>query len=172
MNLKMLRRAAAGFALFLIGVSGAQASGLDAPSGDVVLAVNGAIEHTNGDGVARFDMAMLEALGATEFDTTTIWTEGKHNFMGVSLDVVLATVGASGDTLKATAVNDYAVEIPASDAKDGGPIIAYRMDGKAMSVRDKGPLWIVYPYDSNRNYRSEVIYSRSIWQLVSIDVIE
>ena len=62
-------------------------------------------------------------------------------------------------------MNDYAVDIPIGDARDGGPIIAYEIDGKPMSVREKGPLWIVYPYDSKTEYRTETIYSRSIWQL-------
>jgi hypothetical protein len=39
-----------------------------------------------------------------------------------------------------------------------------------MSVRDKGPLWLIYPYDSKAEYQSETIYSRSIWQLVKIDL--
>ena len=54
---------------------------------------------------------------------------------------------------------------------EGGPIIAYMMNGEEMSVRNKGPLWLVYPYDLNHEYRSEVIYSRSIWQLDRIDVL-
>ena len=52
--------------------------------------------------------------------------------------------------------------------RDGGPIIAYERNGKEMSVRSKGPLWIVYPYDSNPSYKTEAIYSRSIWQLEGI----
>ena len=75
-------------------------------------------------------------------------------------------------TLRATAINDYTVEIPVSDAVEGGPIIAYSVDGKPMSVRDKGPLWVIYPYDSGAQYRSEVIYSRSIWQLDRIEVVK
>ena len=45
------------------------------------------------------------------------------------------------------------------------------MNGDVMLVRNKGPLWVVYPYDENPEYRSEVIYSRSIWQLDRIEVI-
>jgi hypothetical protein len=45
------------------------------------------------------------------------------------------------------------------------------MDGKTMSVRDKGPLWIIYPYDSSADYRTEVVYSRSIWQLDRIEAV-
>jgi hypothetical protein len=54
--------------------------------------------------------------------------------------------------LRAKAINDYAIDIPLSDAVQGGPIVAYRLDGDTMSVRDKGPLWIVYPYDANADY--------------------
>ncbi len=39
-----------------------------------------------------------------------------------------------------------------------------------MSVREKGPLWIVYPYSSSPEFQNEVIYSRSIWQLNRITV--
>jgi hypothetical protein len=46
------------------------------------------------------------------------------------------------------------------------------MDGNAMSVRDKGPLWVIYPYDSDAAYRTEVIYSRSIWQLDRLEVVQ
>ena len=49
-------------------------------------------------------------------------------------------------------------------------MIAYERNGAVMSVRDKGPLWIVYPYDSNPDYQTEEIYARSIWQLEKITV--
>jgi hypothetical protein len=68
-----------------------------------------------------------------------------------------------------TAINDYMIEVPVSDAVEGGPIIAFEMDGKPMSVRDKGPLWLIYPFDSNPDYQTEVFYSRSIWQLNRIE---
>jgi hypothetical protein len=68
------------------------------------------------------------------------------------------------------AVNDYLVEVPVTDAVDGGPIIAYAVDGAQMSLRDKGPLWLIYPYDSDAKYRTEEIYARSIWQLDRINV--
>jgi hypothetical protein len=127
---------------------------------------------THEGGTSEFDIAALEALGAEEFSTTTIWTEGEQTFTGVSLLTLLAEAGISDGTLKATAINDYAVEIPVSDAVVGGPIVAYSLNGEPMSVRDKGPLWIVFPFDSNPQYQTEVIYSRSIWQLDRLEAIE
>ena len=148
------------------------ADDLGAAQGEVLLTVSGAIEMTNADGVAQFDLAMLEALGNTVIDTSTIWTDGTQSFQGVPLNALIDRLGIKGEKLRATAINDYAVEIPTSDAVEGGPIIAYRLNGDLMSVRDKGPLWIVYPYDLDQEYRSVVIYSRSIWQLDRIEALD
>ncbi|MCO6383009.1 molybdopterin-dependent oxidoreductase [Oceanicola sp. 502str15] len=145
---------------------------LAAPEGEVILTVSGEIATTNAEGTAQFDLAMLEALGTETVETTTIWTEGTNTFEGVSLKALAEAVGMEGATLRATAINDYAVEIPLTDAVEGGPIVAYRMNGTEMSVRDKGPLWIIYPYDASAEYRTEVIYSRSIWQLDRIVVTD
>ena len=119
-----------------------------------------------------FDRAALEAFDLEVIETTTIWTNGAQTFEGVSLAAITDAIGAEEGKLLATAINDYTVEIPLSDAVENGPIIAMKLNGEEMSVRDKGPLWIVYPYDANTDYRTEVIYSRSIWQLDRIEVVQ
>ncbi|NKX40309.1 molybdopterin-dependent oxidoreductase [Rhodobacteraceae bacterium R_SAG2] len=148
------------------------AADLPAPQEDVVLTVSGPLEVTNVENTAQFDMEMLQSLDNTTFETRTIWTEGKHLFEGVSLFKLVEHLGIEGESLRATAINDYAVEIPLEDAVEEGPIIAYKMDGEVMSLRDKGPLWIVYPFDNNPNYNTEVTYARSIWQLDRIEVLD
>ncbi|MDE4139047.1 MULTISPECIES: molybdopterin-dependent oxidoreductase [Rhodobacterales] len=117
-----------------------------------------------------FTRDQLMSLGQTSFETETIWTSGTQAFTGVSLKDLMAHLGVTSGVLQARAINDYMVEVPLSDAIEGGPIIAYERNGKTMSVRSKGPLWIVYPYDSNPSYKTEAIYSRSIWQLEGINV--
>lgn len=148
----------------------ALAENFSSPEDEVVLTVTGRIDARNDGERAVFDMAMLRALPVSSFETSTIWTEGVKEFSGVSLYDFLEAIGAGGTSLQAIALNDYAVEIPISDARNGGPIIAYEIDGKPMSVREKGPLWIVYPYDADAGYRTETIYSRSIWQLDRLQV--
>lgn len=148
------------------------AEDLGTPAGEVILTVTGKIAVTNADGRAEFDLAMLEALDDSVIETSTIWTEGTQVFQGVSLAALTARLGIEDGVLRATAINDYSVEIPVSDAVENGPIVAYRMDGAVMSVRDKGPLWVIYPYDSDAEYRSEVVYSRSIWQLDRIEAVD
>lgn len=150
----------------------AAAQDLPPPRGEVILSVTGAISHTNEGDAAKFDLAMLEGMSPVTFETTTTWTDGPQSFTGVPLARLMEAVGAKGTRIQAAAVNDYSVEIPRGDWVEGGPIVAYLNNGAPMSIRDKGPLWIVYPYDANPDYQSEVIYSRSIWQLDRIVVKE
>ena len=45
------------------------------------------------------------------------------------------------------------------------------MDGQALSPRDKGPVWAVYPFDEGGVFQHDVTYARAIWQLVRIEVL-
>lgn len=144
---------------------------LPQPSGTVVLTLSGTIEHTNVGDEAHFDLEMLKAIGGKELNTETIWTEGVQNFVGVDLYDILARVEAQGSALEATAINDYTIEIPMEDAVEGGAFVAYARNGRAMSLRDKGPLWIVYPFDEKPRYKSETFHARSIWQLDRLKVL-
>ena len=139
-------------------------------AGEPILTVTGDVATSASGQGWQFEQADLEAMPRATIETTTIWTDGVQRFEGVSLHVLLDHVGAQPGTIRAVALNDYAVEIPTSDAMEGGPIVAYLRDGQTMSVRDKGPLWIIYPYDANEAYRSEEIYARSIWQLDRLQI--
>ncbi len=139
------------------------------PVGEVVLSFSG--PNSKGELLdIKFDLAALQAMPVTKFQTTTMWTEGAHSFQGVEIKTLLDELAVTSGTLLATAINDYRIEIPVAEIAAGGPIIAYLMDGMPMSVRDKGPLWVVYPYDSDPQYQSEVVFSRSIWQLNRLEI--
>jgi hypothetical protein len=168
----MLRRALQTIAISMLAMLPFAAASQADPAGEVLLTVTGPMADQAEAEAVQFDLEMLQELGTVEFETSTIWTQGVQTFEGVPLSALVESLGMSGTTLRATAINDYAVDIPISDAVEDGPIIAYKLNGEEMSVRDKGPLWIVYPYDSKKEYQSEVVYSRSIWQLDRIEVIE
>ncbi len=148
----------------------AAAKTLPSPTGEIILTVSGNIEHTNGEGVAEFDRAMLEGLGLREVTTSTAWTEGRSTFEGVSAEAVMDFVGARGDEARAVALNDYHVEIPLSDFHDYPVILALKMDGRYMRVRNKGPIWIVYPVDQYSELDRPDIQHRWIWQLRHLEV--
>ena len=101
----------------------------------------------------------------TEFTTTTNWTNGPQTFTGVALLTLLETVGIVSGQVDMFAINDYSIRMSVDESTNDGAIIAYMMNGKTMTARDKGPLWLVYDYDSDPKYRTETVYSRSIWQL-------
>jgi len=119
---------------------------------------------------AQFGLAELQAFPVVSFETETIWTEGVQQFTGVSLLALMSHLDITEGILELQAINDYVVEFPVSGAVEGGPIVAYERNGALMSRRDKGPLWIVFPYDSDPAYQTEEIFSKSVWQLVRIIV--
>lgn len=123
------------------------------------------------DGMQTYDKAALQAFGPVSFATSTNWTEGQPTFTGVPLQTILTDAGIDEGTVSAVAINDYAVQIPVDEVTADYPIVAFQQDGQAMSVRDKGPLWVIYPYDSDPALQSEVTYARSIWQLVRIEAV-
>jgi hypothetical protein len=147
-----------------------ESGGLEAPKGRVVLTISGNISRTNKGNTAVFDIEMLEKIGIKTIETGTPWTDGVSTFEGVLARDLMHAVGAKGDTVLATALNDYFVEIPMSDFDDYDVILAFRMNGERLRVRDKGPIWVLYPFSSVSEIQSTLFYSRAIWQLKSMDV--
>lgn len=129
------------------------------------------VRGVNGESVT-FSIADMDALAQVTITTTTIWTEGEVTFTGPSLRNVLDAAGIDNQDLTLTALNDYAIEMPAPDGGAAYPIIATRQDGALMSVREKGPFWVIFPYDSDAAFQTETVYSQSIWQLAQIDVLD
>ncbi len=143
---------------------------LPSPEGRVILEITGAIDKTNIMNKARFDHKMLEAIGFSELQTSTPWTEGIPIFKGILIRKLLDYVGAQGESVLAVALNDYKVEIPISDFRDYPVILASTMDGVRLKVRDKGPLWIIYPVDQYQELKVVEVQSRWVWQVKELRV--
>lgn len=159
--------------LAVICLPSTSANALDAPTGEVILTVTGAdLEHTNAGATAQFDLAMLEKLVGRTGTMETPWTKGNVTFSGPLLKAVLEAAGAEGKSLRVKALNDYAADVPMDDATKIDTILATRMDGETMSIRDKGPLFLIYPFDVDRSLYNEKYFSRSVWQIKEIEVIK
>jgi hypothetical protein len=128
------------------------------------------IEAQDGTRLVTLDRADMAALPQTAFTTHTIWTEGPQRFDGVSLAALLAHYRIEAGRLDLVAVNDYTVTLPADGIGPVYPVIAHSRNGAPMSLRDKGPYWLVYNYDADPAFQRETIYLRSIWQLDRITV--
>ena len=167
-----VKRVAVPLLLFLSWPS--LADSLPQPSGKVILTVSGAIVNTNGEEngepVARFDRAMLEAMPQHSFTTITPWTDGKHQYQGVLLHQLLKQLGADGDRIEARALNDYFATIELEPIADYPVLLAMQVDGQPMRVRTKGPLWILYPLSDYPELDTKQHHVGMVWQLDRIKV--
>ncbi|WP_421590782.1 molybdopterin-dependent oxidoreductase [Shinella sp. M27] len=158
-------------ALTLTCLTSTSAFALDAPTGDVILTIKGPrLAHPNAGDTAEFDLAMLEKLVGRSGTMETPWTKGKIEFSGPLLKSILEAAGAEGSTLKVKALNDYAADVPIEDATKIDTMLATRMNGETMSIRDKGPLFLIYPFDIDSSLYNEKYFSRSVWQIKEIEV--
>lgn len=165
----IVRRAIlAAFATMLAG--SVWAANLGAPTGRVLLTVSGAIETVNQGDTAAFDLALLEELDWQEITTFTHYTEGLQTFSGPTLASLLEALGVRDGTLRAVALDDYAIEIPVADLAKHEVLLAMEHNGERMRVRNRGPIWVIYPATSPDDIVQEHI-SHSIWQLTSIEVM-
>ncbi|PZA00484.1 hypothetical protein A6K26_003550 [Gammaproteobacteria bacterium 2W06] len=151
--------------LALLGVWSAPSSALEAPEGRVILTVSGDIGTTNQGDQAVFDAAMLAELEGRTLETETPWHEGVRTFSGPLARAVLEAVDAGGEQVTAIALNDYSAEIPVSNFRDYDVILATHKDGERMSVRERGPIFVIYPFDRHPELHRETIYGRSVWQV-------
>jgi hypothetical protein len=147
-----------------------RAFALPTANGRLILTVSGAIATTNRSNEAVFDRALLEALGSEKIRTTNPWSSGADEFEGVGLETLMRVVGATGSSVTAYALNDFTTKLPVSDFSRFHPILALKRNGDYMPVRDKGPLFIVYPYDSDPELRQQLYYNRSAWQIARLVV--
>lgn len=154
----------------VLGFLGAMpAVALDVPAGPVLLTVDGPIQHPNAGDSAVFDRAMLAQIDWREIESFTDFTVGKQLFAGPSLRALLSELGVQRGTLVARALDDYLVRIPIEDAELFGVILALEHNGVPLRVRNKGPIWIVYPAAVPEQI-NELHSARMIWQLVHITV--
>lgn len=133
----------------------------------VLLTIEGALKDQQEVAFTRSD---LEAIEMVEVATGTPWHDGVVQFEGVPLKSLMHHVGAAGSELHVSALNDYTASIPMRDVENLGPILALKKDGSYMGIEDKGPLFVIYPYDGNAELQSEIYYSRSVWQARKIIV--
>ena len=160
----------AGAGMSLLGAANARAEPFSKPTGKPILTISGRIGVTNVGETVVLDREMLEGIGMTSFRTMTPWYTEPVVFEGVLMTTLMQRVQAKGETLVVTALNDYTSDIPIADFARFQPIIALKRNGAYMEVRDKGPLFIVYPYDSRPELRSQLFYSRSPWQVARMDI--
>lgn len=128
------------------------------------------LSMTRADGeTIRVPLKELMELQATEIKTSTQWTDGVQKFRGVAFDLLFDTYGLEADTVRVSALNDYNVMVPVDILRKDGAILAYYLNNSEMSVREKGPFWVIFPYDSDERFQTDTYWAYSVWQVKSVD---
>lgn len=156
--------------LLLFSATAYSAGEISPPTGKVILTLSGKIQHTQDGKLAKFDLNQLKQLPSNTFTYQTRWDDKVRKYHGPLLSAVLKEVGIQGSHLRLKALNDYTVEMDKAYIKKYQPILAWQVDGETMSIRNKGPLWLLLPHDKYPELTSEVHTGRMIWQLTHIEV--
>lgn len=142
-------------------------------AGDVMVTLTNASEGI----VVELTEEDLLAMDQFTVFTENEFVDGLVEFVGPLARDVIALLGDSEiealefETLKLTAFNDYAVEVPYSDIIDYDVIFAMSQNGERFSTRDKGPIWVIYPMTDNIELQDRIYNDRLIWQLVQVDAL-
>ncbi len=107
----------------------------------------------------------MKALGWETLTTITPWTKKPIAFGGVSLKRILDHAGITAPSVEAIALNDYRANVDVAEAVEWGAFVACEADGEPISVRDKGPCWIVFPWSQRPELDNGNVQAVSVWQL-------
>ena len=165
-----VRIAAALLLAVLVGSSPAPALALDAPQGQAIVTVVGAIAETNRgpfdeaedkfflyheykfENAASFDLAMLEALGTQSVEIAYDGWPAPIRFDGPLLADLLDAVGAHGTSVTLLALDGYAERIEGADIEAYRWILATRANGSPLPIGGHGPTWLVYDRGTDHRY--------------------
>lgn len=147
-----------------------RAPAADLPAGEVLLTISGRVGKPNYGVQAVFDRAMLAALPQRDFTTWTPWYPQPRRFAGPRLIEVLKSVQAAGSSLRVSATNEYQAEVPWTDLPAYDPVLATSIDGRVLGLRDKGPIFMIYDFDTYPDLRRETYFARCVWYTRQIEV--
>ena len=158
------------FCLLFVCVDEVRSENLPQPTGPVLLEVAGSLENRNAPDGVVFDRDMLWSLVDSIIDSSTIWTDGVKRFRGVLVSAILEATGAKGAEIDALAHDEYVISIPRAELEQYGVILALEMDGKPLTTRTKGPVWMIYPRDSFPELQEDIYNLRMVWHTKRLTV--
>lgn len=141
------------------------ASTVAEPQGKIILTVTGTATSLSHGSVFKFDMALLENLPRHVVKTANPWRDEVSVYEGVLLRDLLYAVGTTGSVMNVRALDDYHEDIEIADVQSIDVILAYKRDGLYMPVRDKGPLFVVFPFTDDPSLLTAARRSQSVWQV-------
>lgn len=112
------------------------------------------------------------AMSDQQVVTQTPWTDDTLTFRGAPLAAVLARAGINDGWVNARGLNNYSINVPVDQALAAKAFLAVHMNGELMRIKDKGPFWIVFPWDEHPELLTREIRAWSVWQLQALSVLD
>ena len=125
------------------------------------------------DGAVEYPPSQLEELGTYELTTVTPWRADAAEFIGVRLVDLLAANGLEdAQATRVIAENDYAVTIHRESWINHQALIATRVNGRAHSRRERGPLQFVFDMSDEPETGEKTFEANWVWMAARIERLE
>ena len=143
-----------------------------APTGDVVLTIDGKISQTNAGDTLQFDMPTLESIGVVQYEVDDPFAKMKITYSGVLFSQILKVAGVDSNatTLTLKALDDYATDMKILDANQWPVLVATQANGSYRPIDKNGPIISVWPFDDFPEIDHVTYDALWVWSLASITV--
>ncbi len=145
-------------------------------AGAQALEVNLQISKISTGLVQSWSLGKVDALSQQRATTHSPFFPGTKTFSGPLLaDLLAAALSAEpkeSTPIKLVALNNYSIQTTFGKLKHADAIVATRKNDLPMSIRDRGPFWIIFPLTKRPDLENEDFYRLIIWQLSDIIIGE
>lgn len=122
-------------------------------------------------GKVHFSRDDLEALDWREITTGNQFITGDAVFRGPRVADALALIGHAGAKYaRLVSAAGRHSDILISELQKYEAILALEMNGRALTLRDFGPIWVMYPMNDHSELEDSRFNNRLVWQLQEIEL--
>ncbi|MCB8838976.1 hypothetical protein [Aurantimonas sp. VKM B-3413] len=125
----------------------------------------------DGDGrTAKFSRLDLAQLPQTRFVTAAPFLKTPTPLEGPSVSQLLRAFDPDRTfhRIEIVALDSYLVSADISQLEADGAILAIRQDGAFLPIAEKGPAYLVFPFDDRPSLKDKSHYGLCIWQISQI----
>ena len=117
-----------------------------------------------------FSEKQLQALPQKAFKTKHTWATVVQEFSGPLLTDVIQQICPQAKEVYLRSLDQYSVTIDFQKVVKYEAILALTIDGKPLTVREKGPIWLMINTD-DLNIAARTLDNMLVWQLYYIQVL-
>lgn len=120
----------------------------------------------------QYTLTQLQHLPQHEIRTKIPWTNETHTYRGPYLEEIFTLAKIKGEWLTLYALDHYQVSFNFKKIKMYKPILALQVDSKPLTIRTKGPIWLILPMSDYKELSAAIYNDYMIWHLIKISIEE